>query len=134
MEDVSFPDSGLISNIQVVATASKNLKFIYFGTSTTSDVKLFVGGNPNLERIRVDWFLNEDEIIEDEKIIDLVDLNRERSKLQNAKKVTLYVQETVYLATKRGSRETNLALIKLQRSSALRGEYDFPIPELYRRF
>lgn len=49
------------------------------------------------------------------KFIDLYRLNRERSKLPNAKKITLYVEEKQYLATKWTIGETDLEFIEQKR-------------------
>lgn len=50
------------------------------------------------------------------KIINLTALNRERATLQYATKVTLYVEEDIYLATKLALQVTNFEFIALKRA------------------
>lgn len=52
---------------------------------------------------------------EEPQFINLDRLNRERAKLPNAEKITLYVDERLYLATKWTRRETDLPFIRLKR-------------------
>lgn len=133
LENIAFPDSRCITDIETIATKLANLKFVHFGLSDTNHVKLFMGGNPKLERIRIDWFVDRVGNIEDDKVLSLIELNNERAtKLPNAKKVTLYVQEPIYLATKWASRETDLDFIKLKRIDTLNDrDFDFVPPVIY---
>lgn len=132
LEDISFPDTRYIIDIDTVATRLNNLKFIHFRISNLTHVKLFIGRNPKLERIRIDWFMDEAGNIKDEKCLNLIELNKERAKIPNAKKVTLYVEESTYLATKRATRDTDFDFINLKRTNTLNGrEFDFEDPMIY---
>lgn len=130
LKDIRFPDSRCITDIETVANEHAHLKFIYFGTSSMSHVKMFIGGNSKLERIQIDWFVDEAGNIEDEKVLNLAALNKDRSKLVNAKKIILYVEEPVYLATKRANREIDLDFITLKRADTL---YDREFDLIYGR-
>lgn len=48
-------------------------------------------------------------------IVDLVTYNKERSKLAGARKVTIYVREALFLATKFSKVDTEFGLVKLKR-------------------
>lgn len=73
--------------------------------------------------------MDESRNIDYEKILNLAALNRKRAKLVNAKKITLFVEEHVYLATKRTNRQTDLDFIKLKRTDTLNEvEYEFGYP------
>lgn len=121
-----FSDSRFIIDIETVATKCECLKRIHFGKSNLSHVKMFIGGNLKLQQIRIEWFMNDFGIREKMKVLNLIELNKERAKLSNAKKITLFVQEPVYLATKRAMRETELEFIKLKRSVTLKeSQLDF---------
>ncbi|KAG4067309.1 hypothetical protein HA402_000300 [Bradysia odoriphaga] len=75
LEDFSFPNSRYIIDIETVAATFENLKFIHFGISNTSHLKLFIGGNSKLKRIRIDWFMEKEGHVEDEKVLNLIALN-----------------------------------------------------------
>lgn len=53
------------------------------------------------------------------KFIDLPALNRERAKLENPQKVTLYATEEVYLATKWALGQTEFEFISLKLAESL---------------
>lgn len=59
------------------------------------------------------------------KLIPLTRFNEERKKLPGATKVTLYVQEDIYLATKFFIQQTELELISLKCIESFRYNYDF---------
>lgn len=134
LKDISFPGSIYITDIESVANTLKNLKFIHFGISHMDHAKLFMSGNEKLERLQIDWFIDEDGNIEDEKVINLIELNKERAQLPIAKKVTFFVKEPIYLATKRAMRNTDLDFIELKRTDSLHDrEFDFYYPRVYLR-
>lgn len=119
LTDFSLPDSRHITDIEIVATKHQNLKFIHFGISSTSHLKFFMGRNSKLKRMQINWFVNEVGNIEDDTVLNLIALNTERSKLTDARKITLFVQESIYLATKRKKRDTYLDFIELKRTESL---------------
>lgn len=132
VDDFTFPDSRFIMDIETVATKLQSLKRVHFKRSNFNHVKLFIGRNLKLQEIRVDWFMNEVGMREELKVLNLVELNKERAKLRHAEKMTLFVKEPVYLATKRAKRETELEFITLKRTEALNDKhFDFGYKALY---
>lgn len=115
LEEIRISDSRLIEDLESLATSLEHLERIHFGRSNLDHVMLFVSRCSKLKEMKVTWFLNGDENFEIHQIIGLSSLNKERAKLLNATKITLYVAEDVYLATKRVKREIDFDLIKLQR-------------------
>ncbi|XP_055303244.1 uncharacterized protein LOC129568928 [Sitodiplosis mosellana] len=98
-----------IANTKTLATKLFNLEFIHFCyASDVRDIVPFICHSPKLTKIVV-FRLEEDP---DELILNLVQLNKERSKLPNARKVTIYVEEHVYLAVKWTINQTSLIEIK----------------------
>lgn len=82
----------------------------------------FIKHGTNLTKVRLEYH-------ESKNAIDLFALNRERAKLR-AKKVTLYVNEAVYMATLWAMREIDLECIKIKRiaspdSSEVRDSFTF---------
>lgn len=121
-----------ITDIEIVATMLKSLKRIHFGISNLNHVKIFLGANSKLEYIQIDWFMDEAGKVDKKKVLDLIGLNKKRAELPNSKKVTLFVEEPVYLATKLTYRMIDLDFIKLKRTDSLNDEnYDFKLPIIY---
>lgn len=71
----------------------------------------FIQHSVNLKTIAIEYF--------DGDILDLPALNKERKKLLGARKVTIYVEERVFLATKWASKTTHLGFIELKRIESL---------------
>ncbi|XP_055303248.1 uncharacterized protein LOC129568933 [Sitodiplosis mosellana] len=102
-----------IANTITLATKLFNLEFIHFTYADVSDIVPFICQSPKLTKIVV-FRLKEN----DEHILNLVQLNKERSKLPNARKVTIHVEEHVYLDVKWTKKQTNLSLIEIKRGSS----------------
>lgn len=115
LEHLDFANTRYITDIVSVATRLEHLERIHFGKSKLEHVKLFMSANLKLEMIKIQWFVDDAGHIEQDKVLNLIQLNKIRVKLRNAEKITLYIGEDVYLATKRINRETDLDFIKLKR-------------------
>lgn len=131
LEEMSIPDSRFIKDIESFSNYLGQLERIHFGRSNLDHIMLFISRRPKLKKIRVDWFLSAGENIEFHQIINLSALNRGRAKLLHAEKVTLYVSEDVFLATKRAKRETDLDLIKLNRWECDEWDYNYKYSYTY---
>lgn len=124
LEEISISESSIIKDLESTTNSLKHLERIHFGRSNLNHLMLFISKTSKLKQMKVDWFLNMDDNMELHQIINLSALNKERAKLLNATKVTLYVEERVYLATKRAKRELDLDLIKLKRLESHDWDYD----------
>lgn len=102
-----------------------NLKRIYFCFSHLDDIIPFIQRSASLERIRVDCLRYGPQFNENTKVIDLPTLNRLRQQLPGARKITFYVREDVYLATKWTLKTTDFPLICLKRNESFRWDNDF---------
>lgn len=107
-------------NITDAENASINLvylKRLYFSAANIDAITPFIRHSVRLQKIIVANLRSGIYFNEDTEVIDLVALNRERRKLVNAQKITLYVHGETYVATKWALRETNLESIRLMRYS-----------------
>lgn len=119
-----------IKDIGNGATSLKNLEQFHAQYANFGHIVSFVKKSAKLREIIIESFDNavifEELEFEDPwgflknaekepKFIDLYRLNRERAKLPDAKKITLYVNERLYLATKWAIRDTDLPFIRLKR-------------------
>lgn len=116
------PQSG--SETLEVAKTLVNLEEISLPRSqlqtTLDDILPFVFYNKNLQRINVPFDFDHKTALEESRCfedfpLNLAVLNIKRKKLNNAKKVTIYVSESVYLHTKRTVGQTNFDLIELKK-------------------
>lgn len=132
LEDISFTDSRYIIDIETVATKLQSLERIHFGKSKLEHVKMFMSTGLRLEIIEINWFVDDAGNSEEETVLNLFQLNEIRRKLPNAKKITLYVDEDTYLATKRVNRVTDLDFVKLKRTDTFNERnFDFNESEFY---
>lgn len=120
LEEISFYNSSDVIDLKSFAVDLKNMTRIHFTNSSQDHLMLLIGEAAKLEKIRI-WYFR------DINTINMLALNRHRSKLQSAKKITLYVEENVYLATKRTNQDTNLELIQLKRAESYQWDRDFSI-------
>lgn len=113
-----------ITDLDEIARNFENLESIFFGVTTLSHVMLFIKQTKRLSKFRIDY-LQVDGKKEKEKIIDLSLLNSERKKLTGARKITLYVEEELFLATKWANQEIDLDFIQLKRIDSYNWDRDF---------
>lgn len=111
MEQTSIIDA------EKLAITLVNLNEMQFSGANFDDIIPFVRQSVQLQKIQASCLGDGVHFNKRTKIIDLVTLNRERQQLPNAQKITLHVDEDVYLATKWALMETNFDLIRLKRMS-----------------
>ena len=85
-----------------------NLERLHMRFASIEYLLPFVYYSVKLTEVKIDAVPNEEE---SKYVLDLVALNNERQKLPNARKVTIYIAEKVYLATKWANHTTDLSLI-----------------------
>ncbi|XP_055295658.1 uncharacterized protein LOC129565148 [Sitodiplosis mosellana] len=94
-------------NVTEIPNLCINLQRLFILTTSVDDILPFIRHSPHLVQIEIGWFK--------EKSIDLQALNKERKNLKGAQKVTIYVEEYAYLATKWASTEINVSFITIRR-------------------
>ncbi|XP_055309899.1 uncharacterized protein LOC129573434 [Sitodiplosis mosellana] len=107
---------------EILAAKFVSLQCVFFEQANLSDILPFVHRLVNLEKINVDHFKNEDK---SNLIVDLQTMNDEREKLFGAHKVTIFVEENVYLYTKWAMKSTNLTFVELKRSESYEWSHHF---------
>lgn len=75
--------------------------------------------------ITIEWLEAGAHFIPKTKVVNLLALNREREQLPGAQKITLYVDEESYLATKWAFGETDLKFIRLKRNTSYDWDNDY---------
>lgn len=126
LEELCANNSFNIADMEAVANDLINLKRIHFQKAFFVKIMLFVRRSVALDKIKVDiWLDHGSSNFGQNPIVDLVKLNRAREQLPNARTITVYVKEEVYLATKRALKETNFPLIRLKRIESFEWNHNF---------
>ncbi|XP_055297754.1 uncharacterized protein LOC129566142 [Sitodiplosis mosellana] len=99
---------GIPINTDAVATSFINLEQLFI--TGPHDLLPFIRRSAKLRDVEIAEFEGE--------ALDIAALNKERKKLAGARKVTIYVNERVYLATKWATTDTSLELIELKRQQS----------------
>ena len=95
-------------NTDALATSFINLEQLYI--SGSEDLLPFMRRSAKLRAVEITAFKR--------KFLDIAALNDERKKLQPARKVTIFVEEYVYVKTKWAMASTSLDLIELRRQTS----------------
>lgn len=88
----------------------KNVERLHFRTLSLAEIMLVICEFPKLVLFKFD------ELANDAETINLPALNRKREKVTGASKITIYVDETIFFATKWATPKTEYRLIELKRS------------------
>lgn len=95
------------------AKALINLQFIQFTYAKADEILPFICYSPKMDTIVV-FRLDKS----DENTLNIAKLHKERSKLINTRKITIHVEERVYLAAKWIKNQTNYRLIEIKRGAS----------------
>lgn len=125
LREICFQRSIMIANTDTTARNLQNLELIHFHRAKLTHVIPFLRQSKELKKIKIDIFEGGGHFNEATDVISLAALNRERKQLQNAAKVTLYVSESIYSATKSAIRSVDLELINLQHSMSYSWDHAF---------
>ncbi|XP_055301582.1 uncharacterized protein LOC129568074 isoform X1 [Sitodiplosis mosellana] len=100
------------TNLDNLPNQLPNLERIYFKFAETKHFLPFIYRCPKLKEMKID-------VVHDRAkfncILDLPALNRDRKKLDGARKITIFIDEHVFLATKWATERTEFSLIEIQR-------------------
>lgn len=105
---------------EAIARDLVNLERIHIGVPTSEAIASFIRHAANLKRIKISCGYG----IETSGL-NLAAWNKQRLELSGAQKVTIYVPEYVYLATKWATDRTEYSLISLQRADSYDWVNDF---------
>lgn len=110
-------------DLESVARNLLNLERIFFKMAKSSVIAPFLRCSIKLKEIKIDELDEGLHFTND--VIDLTALNKERGTMKAAAKVTIYVQESIFLATKFANSNTNLSLVTLKRAEAVEWKHEF---------
>ncbi|XP_031633931.1 uncharacterized protein LOC116347480 [Contarinia nasturtii] len=99
------------------------LKRIVLIQASSDDILPYVRHAQKLNKIKVKCLESGSLFDENEKILDLLVLNKEREELVGACKITIYVEEDVYLATKWAMKQTDFSMIEIKRETSYNWDF-----------
>lgn len=97
-------------DIKFLAANYNQIRHLHLNIVDFTEILPFIRHSLTLKSVKIDEF--------NEKVLDVVKLNNERKKLQGARRVTMYVNDDVYLATKWSTPETILEFIEIRRQQS----------------
>lgn len=109
-----------VLNLDAVAKSLDKLQNVYFYYASSDQVLPFIRHSMNLRTIKIRNLESGTHF--DENILYLPGLNKERGKLAYCQKVTVYLEEDIYLTTKWTTDKTDYDLISIERGES----YEWP--------
>lgn len=106
-----------LDRIDRITSNLMNVERIHFHTITSNEMMSFIRHAANVREIKISALKGG--IYFENNIVDVSQLNKEREKLMNACKVTIYIQENAFLATKWAGKKTIYPIVELKRSQAI---------------
>lgn len=123
LKAIRFTISGIPSEIEAATINLRNVERIYFDSATFDSVLFIIQHFPKVHLMKVDDI--EDGTHFEKNVIDLMAINKERQKLNGACKITIYVKNTIFLATKYAIMKTNFNYIELKRNESHEWEHSY---------
>lgn len=123
IKELGFFRDGYSDNYEEIAKNLVNLERIYFKRAHRNVITPFLKFATKLKKIKIDHLVDTTHLKND--VINLVALNKERSSLNGANRVTIYVEEHIFLKTKFALNKTALSLISLKRAETIEWTHQF---------
>lgn len=101
----------------------KNIERFCFESVSSDSILRFIRHAPNVKQIKIDVIEDENRFLD--TITNLSALNNKRRQLIDAKKITIYMRENLFLAIKLATITTDLEFIEIQRLETIDWENAF---------
>lgn len=118
LKELGIGYSNQIIDMNTLANNLTKLERIFFHTVDINNILPLISRKVNLKKKFIEKFEAGKYFDEITKIINLPALNKMREKLFGAKKIMLYVEEEIYLASKWAFKMTDFGQIKIMRESS----------------
>lgn len=120
LERLYLSRTNKIHEFDATLTKLTKLKFIHFRNIAIDTVLPFIRSMPHLREIIIDSIENLTN-----NSLNSSALNNERKVLKRAGKITIYVEEKIYLGTKEACHDTSIGLIEIKRHESHDESHDF---------
>lgn len=99
-----------------------NVERVYFWKAAPKHILSFMRFAKKLKKLKIQ---NLDEDTGSKHILDLFEMNKVRGKLYGARKVTIYVKERIFLATKFATNNKDYEFVEIKRAESYQWEHHF---------
>lgn len=99
-----------------------NIERVYFWKAAPKHILPFMRFSRKLKKIKIQ---NLDDETGSEHILDLFKMNKARAELYGARKVTIYVKERIFLATKFATNNKTFEFVEIKRAESYQWEHHF---------
>lgn len=106
-----------ILDLQTLPDKLPNLERIHFSKATADHILPFIQFSPLLKQVKIGDLKDGAHMVDG--VLDIVTLNKVRKELPKARKVTIYVNEAVFLATKWATSEMFYDFVELRRGESI---------------
>ncbi|XP_031629057.1 uncharacterized protein LOC116344600 [Contarinia nasturtii] len=118
LEELCANYSDDITDLETLPHMLSKLNRVHFEDASSNDILPFIFHSNNLTKLKVEDLSSGLHFDENEKILNLFALNKEREKLVGARKITIYVRQDVYILTKWAMKQTDFNMIEMKRDSS----------------
>lgn len=129
LNELCVPNGRDILNLKQTATSLVNLRQLHFThRAKYSQISTFIEHSAKLTKIKVNQLIRERRLPPtcfNGNVINLGEWNDKRKQLNDPRKVSIFVAETVYLATKCKLNENNFDLVELKREESSKWSHEF---------
>lgn len=124
LKELAIHDGANATDMETLANSLTKLQRLHINKASVDDIRPFIRQSTKLRQIRA---IPKDETHFNGGILQLLTLNREREKLSEARKITIFVPDNIYLRTKWTVNfgDTNLNLIEMKRCDAIEWDDHF---------
>lgn len=125
LEELCLDECNRITDLETAAIQLSRLGRIHFKYASLDDIWPFIRQARRVKKIKVENLSEGIHFSHSNNVINLVALNEEREKLADAQKLTIYVKEKLFLATKWTLKEIDFRSIRLKREESYEWIHDF---------
>ncbi|XP_031616889.1 uncharacterized protein LOC116336862 [Contarinia nasturtii] len=124
LKELNIFDCTDADQMEPMAIGLVNLERLFLQRASNSHMLPFIRYSIKLKHLKI---LSTESANFQGDVINLQKLNRERAKLFGARKIVIYIEDNIFLATKWSSRygDTDLKMIEMKRSNAICWDFDY---------
>lgn len=114
LKELWFLDYHHATTMELLAKNLTKIERLYFNKASTDDIQPFFQHCKRLKTVKV-YEMNGGSLLEGGTSLNLCALNSERERLRATRRVSVCVEENIYLATKNKKKNANLAQVEIAR-------------------
>lgn len=114
LKELWFLDYNHVTDMDILATKLTKLERLYFHKASTDDIRPFFQHSKRLKSVKV-YEMNGGSLLEGGIALNLLALNADRETLQATRRVSICVEEAIYVATKNRKKNMNLDHVEIAR-------------------